>query len=213
VQSPLRILHDEIIAPGAPWSGSLRRGQIFEITDLHGQQAVDFLCYNAADPQERYSAPNTLKAAGRLGLTLDHVLYSDLANPMLTIVGDSFGGHDTIGGCCSAASNLMLYGVKDCPGCRENFLTGLARFGLGRRDIVPNVNFFMRVAIAADGAAAIAPAASPPGSRVQVAASMDLLIALSNCPQVHNPANGYAPSEIRIAIAETVVRPAGGDGS
>lgn len=200
--SPLRIVHDEIIAPGAPWSGRLQRGQILEITDLKGKQAVDFLCYNARDPEERYSAPNTLKAAGRLGLSRGHVLFSDLANPMLEIIGDGYGGHDTIGGCCSAASNLMLYGVTDCPGCRENFLTGLLRFGMGRRDIVPNVNFFMRVAVAPDGQAAIAPASSLPGTYVQLQARMDLLVALSNCPQINNPANGYNPSEIRLAIAE-----------
>jgi hypothetical protein len=92
-------------------------GQLLRIVDIKGRQAVDFLCYNASDTEERYSAPNTLKAAATLSLTRGHILYSDLANPMFEIVDDTFGGHDTIGGCCSAPSNRMLYGVEGClPG-------------------------------------------------------------------------------------------------
>jgi urea carboxylase-associated protein 1 len=193
---------DGVIPAGAPWAGRIRSGQSLRITDLKGRQAVDFLCYNANDIEERYNAPNTLKAAATLSLTTGHVLYSDLANPMFEIVDDTFGGHDTIGGCCSAPSNRMLYGVEDCPGCRENFLTALAAFGMTRRDIVPNVNFFMQVAISATGTAAIAPAVSAAGSYVELAAKMDLLVAISNCPQMNNPANGYNPTPIKITISD-----------
>jgi uncharacterized protein len=136
---------DEIIPAGAPWSCIVRSGAVLRITDLEGQQAVDFLCHNAAAPEERYHAPNTMKAAGSIFLTTGHKLYSDIARPIFTIIEDQFGGHDTIGGCCSAPSNQMLYGVTNCPGCRENFLAALSRHELGRRDIVPNINWFMRV--------------------------------------------------------------------
>jgi urea carboxylase-associated protein 1 len=193
---------DGVVPAGAPWAGRIRSGQSLRITDLKGRQAVDFLCYNAHDIEERYSAPNTLKAAATLSLTTGHVLYSDLANPMFEIVDDTFGGHDTIGGCCSAPSNRMLYGVEDCPGCRENFLTALSAFGMTRRDIVPNVNFFMQVAISATGTATIAPAVSAAGSYVELAAKMDLLVAISNCPQMNNPANGYNPTPIKITISD-----------
>ena len=193
---------DGVVPAGAPWAGRIRSGQSLRITDLKGRQAVDFLCYNANDIEERYSAPNTLKAAATLSLTTGHVLYSDLANPMFEIVDDTFGGHDTIGGCCSAPSNRMLYGVEDCPGCRENFLTALSAFGMTRRDLVPNVNFFMQVAISATGTAAIAPAVSAAGSYVELAAKMDLLVAISNCPQMNNPANGYNPTPIKITISD-----------
>ena len=191
---------DEIVPAGAPWTGLVRRGQVLRITDLEGQQAVDFLCYNAVEPEERYHAPNTVKAAGSIFLTTGHTLYSDVARPMLTIVEDQFGGHDTIGGCCSAPSNQMLYGVSNCPGCRENFLTGLARHGLGRRDIVPNVNFFMRVPVTADGSAAVALGVSPPGCQVALRAEMDAIVALSNCPQINNPCNNFNPTPIRVQI-------------
>ena len=191
---------DEIVPAGAPWAGIVRQGQVLRITDLEGQQAVDFLCYNAAEPEERYHAPNTVKAAGTIFLTTGHTLYSDVARPMFVIVEDQFGGHDTIGGCCSAPSNQMLYGVSNCPGCRENFLTGLARHGLGRRDIVPNVNFFMRVPVTADGSAAVALGISPPGCQVALRAEMDAIVALSNCPQINNPCNNFNPTPIRVQI-------------
>lgn len=191
---------DEIVPAGAPWSAVVPRGRVLRLTDLHGRQAVDFLCYNAADPEERYHAPNTLKAAGTLFLTTGHALLSDVARPIFTIAEDGFGGHDTIGGCCSAPSNRLLYGVADCPGCRENFLQALARHGLGRRDIVPNVNFFMRVPVERDGRVGIAPGVSPPGCQVALRAEMDALAVISNCPQVNNPCNGYNPTSVRVEI-------------
>jgi len=194
-------LLDEVVPAGKPWSGIVKQGQLLRIVDLEGQQAVDFLCYNAREPEERYHAPNTIKAAGSVALTKGHVLYSDVARAIFTIVEDSFGGHDTIGGCCSAPSNAMLYGVKDCPGCRENFLAGLRHHGLGRRDIVPNINFFMRVPVGQAGDAAIALGASAPGSFVELRAEMEALAVISNCPQINNPCNGFKPTPIRVVIS------------
>jgi uncharacterized protein len=191
-----------IVPAGAPWSGIVRQGQVLRITDLEGQQAVDFLCYNAADPKERYHAPNTMKAAGSIFLTTGHKLYSDIARPIFTIIEDQFGGHDTIGGCCSAPSNRMLYGVENCPGCRENFMTALAAHGLGRRDIVPNINWFMRVLVGGDGGASIALGVSPAGCQVALRAEMDALAVISNCPQINNPCNNFKPTPIRVEISD-----------
>jgi urea carboxylase-associated protein 1 len=196
-----RIILDEIVPARAPWGGTVMRGQRLRIIDSEGRQAVDFLCYNLRDREERYSAPNTIKAAGTISLTAGHTLYSDLARPIFKIVEDSYGSHDTIGGCCSAPSNLMLYGVPDCPGCRENFLAALAKFDMGRRDVVPNVNFFMRVPVERGGTAAIARGDSPAGSYVELEAAMDAIVAISNCPQINNPANDYNPTPIRVVIS------------
>jgi uncharacterized protein len=196
------IILDRIIPAGAPWSGIVRKGQRLRIIDTHGRQAVDFLCYNEQDREERYFAPNTIKAAGTISLTKGHVLYSDQAQALFTILEDTYGSHDTIGGACSAASNYMLYGVKDCPGCRENFLKGLAPFGMGRRDVVPNINFFMQVPVEGAGNAAIARGDSAPGSYVELRAEMDVIAVISNCPQVNNPANDYNPTPIQVVIAE-----------
>jgi uncharacterized protein len=196
-----QIVLDQIIAAGAPWSGIVKRDQHLRIVDTHGSQAVDFLCYNANDREERYFAPNTIKAAGTISLTKGHVLYSDQARPLFTIVEDTYGSHDTIGGACSAASNYLLYGVKNCSGCRENFLKGLEQFGMGRRDIVPNINFFMRVPVERAGQAAIARGDSLPGSYVELRAEMDAIAVISNCPQINNPANDYNPTPIQIIIS------------
>jgi uncharacterized protein len=197
-----RIVFDEVVPAGAPWSGVVAKGQRLRIIDLEGRQAVDFLCYNASDRSERYFAPNTIKAAGTISLTKGHVLYSDQAQALFTIVEDSYGSHDTIGGACSAASNLLLYGVKDCPGCRENFLKGLSKFDMSRRDIVPNINFFMRVPVERGGDAAIARGDSEPGSYIELRAEMDALAVISNCPQINNPCNDYKPTPIQIVILE-----------
>lgn len=195
-----QIALDQTIAAGAPWSGIVKKGQHLRIVDTHGRQAVDFLCYNAKDREERYFAPNTIKATGTISLTKGHVLYSDQAQPLFTIIEDTYGSHDTIGGACSAASNYMLYGAKNCPGCRENFLKGLQQFGMGRRDIVPNINFFMRVPVESAGGAAIARGDSLPGSYVELRAEMDVIAVISNCPQINNPANDYNPTPIQITI-------------
>jgi len=196
------VVLDQVVPACAEWSGIIKKGQHLRIVDSEGKQAVDFLCYNANDREERYFAPNTLKAAGTISLTKGHVLYSDQAQALFTIVEDTYGSHDTIGGACSAASNQMLYSVEDCPGCRENFLKALAPHGMGRRDVVPNINFFMRVPVEREGTAAIARGDSPPGSYVELRAEMDVLAVLSNCPQINNPANDYNPTSIQVIVTE-----------
>ncbi|MFO0998486.1 MAG: DUF1989 domain-containing protein [Alphaproteobacteria bacterium] len=196
-------MSDEIVPARAPWSATLEGGQILRIVDVEGQQGVDFLCYNAADPLERYHAPNTIKRARTLALTTGHSFYSDIARPMMTITADTVGHHDTIGGCCSAPSNEMLYGAKGVPGCRENFLTALSRYGLGRRDIVPNLNFFANVPVRQGNALAdlvFEESLSRAGDFLDIRAEMDVICAISNCPQVNNPASGGKPTPIRVII-------------
>ena len=196
---------DDVIPPGRPWIGVVKRGQLLRIIDLKGRQGVDFLCYNAARPEERYHAPNTLKAAGTLRLTTGHTLYSDEARPIFMLTADTCSGyHDTIAGCCSAPSNELLYAVEDCPGCRENFLEALGAHGLGRRDIVPNVNFFCNVPVGEAGRLAetvFTDAPSRPGDYVELRAEMDALAVISNCPQINNPCAGGAPSPIRVTVS------------
>ncbi len=198
-----KVLSDDTVAPGAPWSAVVEAGCRLRIVDLAGHQGVDFLCYNEAEPEERYNAPNTLKASRNLGLTTGTVLYSDYARPLMTIVADSCGGHDTIGGCCSAWSNRMLYGVAGVPGCRENFLQALAAHGLGWRDIVPNINFFCSVPVMEAGRLAdsvFVEGRSEAGDYVELQADMRVLAVLSNCPQVNNPCNEGRPSPIRVLV-------------
>ena len=199
------IISNEIVPPGSPWSAVVSKGDYLSIVDLEGEQGVDFLCYNVHNPEERYHAPNTLKAIQTLKLTAGHHLYSDIARPIFTLAHDSCNGHDTIAGCCSAHSNEMLYGVSNIPGCRENFLTALAEHGLGRKDIVPNINFFCDVPV--DGnqmsSTVFVGGASKPGDYVSLQANMDALAVISNCPQMNNPCNNGKPTAIRVIISRT----------
>jgi len=193
---------DVVLPAGAYWARVIRRRGTLRIVDLEGQQAVDFLCYNAARPEERYNAADTIKIAGSVFLTKGMSLYSGHGRKLLTIVEDTCGYHDTIAGCCSAESNEVRYGVRGTPNCRDNFLRALEPFGLGLRDIVANVNWFMYVPIGPDGRMTIADGRSRPGDYVELVAEMDVLAVISNCPQVNNPACGYRPTPIRVQVRD-----------
>ncbi len=196
----MKILYEKIIPACSNWSKVILDGQVLKITDIHGSQAVDFLCFADEDRQERYNAPNTLKAAGTIALTKGHHLYSDLARPLFTIIEDTFIGHDTIGGCCSTHSNKMLYDVDGVTGCRENFLNALAEHGMGRRDIVPNVNFFMEFPVSEDDGGAISTGRSIAGDFVSLKANLNVLAVISNCPQINNPCNAFNPTAIKVEV-------------
>lgn len=199
----MTVVNEQVIPAGRPWSAVIKQGQRLRIVDIEGNQGVDFLCYSVASPEERYHAANTLKKSGTLLLTTGHTLYSDVARPLMTIVEDTCGTHDTIGGCCSAPSNEMLYGVKSAPGCRENFLSELAKHGLGRRDIVANLNFFCSVPVHERNRLeplTFAPSPSRAGNYIELRAEMDVLAVISNCPQVNNPCNSGHPTPIRVVI-------------
>jgi urea carboxylase-associated protein 1 len=196
-QSPVL---EEIVPARQGWAHRVARGDTLVITDLEGQQAVDFLCFDADDPGDRYSATNTVKVQGNVYLGLGSVLYADSGRTLMTVIEDTIGRHDTIYGCCSIPNNRLRYGVETTESCYSNFETVLAPYGLGREAIVANVNWFMSVPILEDGSAGVAEAALQPGSKVALRADHDVLAALSNCPQMHNPCNGYNPTPIRVQV-------------
>jgi uncharacterized protein YcgI (DUF1989 family) len=143
---------------------------------------------------------NTIKVQGNVYIQKGSVLYSDRGAALFTVIADSSGQHDTIYGCCSEANNFLRYGVRGTPNCYANFREMLRQFGLDERSIVGNINFFMQVPILPDGGAGVAADVSPPGSFVELRAERDVLAVLSNCPQMHNPCNGYNPTPIRVTI-------------
>ena len=198
VPSGAIVLEDSTVAAGLPWSGRVDEGEYLVLVDLAGQQAIDFLCYNAHDPQERYHAPNTIKLQGNIYLGRDSVLWSVRARRMMTIVEDSCGGHDTIFGCCSFELDDVRYGQRNPRACQQNFETELARHGLDTTAIVPNINFFMRVPVQADGSATIVDGWSRPGDHVSLRAEMNVLVVISNCPEALNPATGAGPTPVRV---------------
>jgi urea carboxylase-associated protein 1 len=195
------ITYDFVVPARQPWSRVIKRGEVLRLIDLEGQQAVDFLCYNAEDPGDRYNSMNTVKVQGNSYVGKGTVLYSDAGMPLFTVIEDTLGRHDTVYGCCSNPNNYLRYRVRTTESCYSNFLTELAKHGLDRSAIVSNVNFFMQVPIESDGAAGVAADVSPPGSYVDLRAEMDVLAVLSNCPQMHNPCNGYNPTPIRVVVS------------
>ncbi len=198
-----RVIADTVVPARQPWSAILNKGQVLRLVDLEGQQAIDFLCFNAEDPSERYHAPNTIKVPRNIFLGKGSILRSSLARPMMTIVEDTCGRHDTIFGCCSFEVDEVRYGETNAECCQRNFERELAKHGLDKGSVVPNVNFFMYVPVDSDGEAQIRESLSRPGDYVDLRAEMDLLAVLSNCPEELNDATGASgPTPIRALIYE-----------
>jgi urea carboxylase-associated protein 1 len=210
---PARAVVDEIVPAGEPWMKRIDRGQVFRIVDLEGNQAVDTIFYSAADPVERYSLTHTIQAQGALYLTTGSRLMSSEGRPMLTIVADTCGRHDTLGGACACESNMVRYAIekRSMHSCRDSFLLAIAREEervgeagryprLSKRDIVSNINFFMNVPVTPDGGLSFADGVSAGGRYVEMRAERDVVALISNCPQLNNPCNAYNPTPIRVLI-------------
>ncbi|MDA7525808.1 urea carboxylase-associated family protein [Verrucomicrobiales bacterium] len=192
------------VLAGDHWMHEVRKGQTFRILDLEGNQAADTLFYNAHNPEERYSASDTIQQQSNLYLTSGSALISNEGNTLLTIVADTCGRHDTVGGACSRESNTMRYALDKEPmhACRDSFICGLSHWGqgLGKRDITCNINFFMNVPVTPEGRLTFEDGISAPGRYVEMRAEMDVLALISNCPQLNNPCNGYNPTPVQVLI-------------
>ncbi len=197
---PGRVVSDEIVAAGAYWYRKIPKGTVLRIVDLEGCQAVDTLVYDAARSDVRYNAPNTVKLAKSVYVSKGVVLYDDMAQPMMTVIEDTVGRHDTLAGCCSREINTVRYGQPGKWSCRDNFLAALSKLGMNGRDIPPNVNFFMHVPVGGDGEIHIADGISKPGDYVDLRAEKDVLVVISNCPQEQNPCCGGKPTPIQLII-------------
>ncbi|SEL45796.1 urea amidolyase associated protein UAAP2 [Rhodococcus maanshanensis] len=199
---PGAVVLDETVGARGPWSAIVRAGDVLTIVDLHGNQAVDTLFYAADDHAVRYSAAATVAAQRNLFLSTGSVLRADDSSALMTIVADEVGNHDTVGGACSQESNTLRYGhhTKHQHACVENFLAEGAKWGLGKRDLVSNINFFMNVPVDADGTLGIVDGLSAPGKRLALRAEVDALVLVSNCPQINNPCNGFDPTEVRMIV-------------
>jgi hypothetical protein len=202
-----KAIYDATIPANKPWSHVVRRGQVLRIVDLEGQQAVDTLFYSAADTSERYSAQDTILNQNAPYVSTGTQLVSNRGRIMATVVADSCGRHDTSAGACSCEANTVRFGqhTRYMHACRENFLIEVGKHGMTKRDIVPNINFFMNVPIEPDGKLAIVDGVSNPGDYVDVLAAMDVIAVISNCPQVNNPCNGFNPTPVRVLVFDPSV--------
>ncbi len=194
------VLEDTVVNAGKPWSRVIKAGEYLRLIDLEGQQAIDFICYNADDPLDRYNAANTVKLNGNIYLGKGAGLWSLRARKMMTIIEDTCGMHDTIGGCCSRECNEVRYNVKNTPSCQEILTRELEVHGLSERDVVANINFFMYVPVSDNGDIAISDSRSKAGDYLDLRAEMNVLVIISNCPQKDNPACGFNPTPVRMIV-------------
>ena len=195
----------ETIDAGDYYMKVVKAGQVLRILDLEGNQAADTLFYNADDPSERYSAIDTVREQGNVYLTAGSKLLSNEGNLMLEMVADTCGRHDTLGGACATESNTVRYDLnKKCMhACRDSWLLAVAeneQFGMSKRDITHNINFFMNVPVTADGGLSFADGISGAGKYVEMKAAMDVIVLISNCPQLNNPCNAYNPTPVEVLI-------------
>lgn len=193
------------VAAGDYHIGTVKAGQTLRILDLEGNQAADTLFYSAADPSERYSAMDTIREQGNVYLTTGSVLRSNENTPMLEIVADTCGRHDTLGGACATESNTVRYDLeKRCMhACRDSWMLAVAEhpeYGISKRDISHNINFFMNVPVTQEGGLTFEDGISAPGKYVEMTALMDVVVLISNCPQLNNPCNGYNPTPIELLV-------------
>ena len=206
--SPARTLtnavQDHYIPAEAPFSTVVKKDQILRIEDSYGQQAIDTLFYNAEDFSERYSSQDTMREQGAAYISTGTKIISSEGRVMAVMTADTCGRHDTSAGACSCESNTVRFGhyTKYLHACRDNFVLEVSKHGMSKRDVVPNINFFMNVPIEPSGEMTIVDGISAPGDYVELKAEMDVLLVISNCPQINNPCNGFDPTPVRVLVWE-----------
>ena len=212
------LLFEDTLAPGGVWSHILKRGTALRMTDTDGGANVGAIFYNADCLVERLNLPDTLKAQHIARIARNAALYSDMGRVLCSVTQDTLGWHDVFCGCLDAAATAAKYGEARYQerrngfhkNAQDGFLLELEKYGLGPRDLSPNINFFSKVSVGADGALAYQPDFSPPGSFVELRAEMNVLVMLSTCPHPLDPRPNYAPKPVHLAVRR-VPPPAAGD--
>ena len=201
---PEQAIYDHVIKAGDHWMRLIKAGQVIRIVDMEGNQAADTLFYNADDTEDRYSACDTIATQCALYLTTGTQLISTRGTELLTIVADTCGRHDTLGGACSRESNTMRYAHDKEPmhACRDSFIRGVQNWEphMDKRDITCNINFFMNVPVTPDGELDFADGISAPGRYVELQAICNVACLISNCPQLNNPCNAYNPTPVQVLV-------------
>lgn len=185
---------------GECFTAELHQGDILRVTDIGGQQVGDLIAFALDDLSEKFWISNTIRLNGTIYVTNGHTLYSELSRPMLTIVEDTCGRHDLLAGSCNSEIDKVRYGVEDHFGCVENFVRGLGRWGIARTDIPMSLNLFMNCPVHSDGSWSIQEPISKPGDHIHLRAEMNVLVAISNCPQDLNPCNAAHPGPLQVTV-------------
>ncbi len=211
------VLWQEYVRGGDCWSHILKRGTSLRIIDEEGGANAPALFFNAHHPAERYNMPDTLKAQHTAHLTRGFVLYSDMGRVLCSVTDDTCGWHDPLGGHMTSSQSDHKYGRTGYQqvrnefhrNSRDNFLIEMAKYGLGRRDLSANLNFFSKIVVDLDGALRYIEGHSKPGSCVELRAEMDALVILDTCQHPLDPEPGYHPKPLQLEIRS--VPPAGPD--
>jgi urea carboxylase-associated protein 2 len=203
-----RTLFREDLVGGGTWSHVLKRHSVLRLVDLEGSANVSALFYNADERLERYSMPDTLKAQYTAYLTRGRVLMSDMGRVLCSIVGDTCGWHDTLCGHSDAALVARRHGRKRYQEARngfyrnahDNFLVELGKWGLGKQDIVPNLNFFSKVVTDAAGDFSFVSGHSLPGATVDLRAEMNVLVVITAVAHPLDPSVEYQARPASISV-------------
>jgi urea carboxylase-associated protein 1 len=201
----------QLVPAGEYWIDSIKKDQVLRIVDVEGNQAADTLFFNAADISDRYSAVDTIREQRNVYLSCGSRLLSTCGNVLAEITADTVGRHDTLGGACAAESNTVRYALdkRTMHSCRDSYLLAVAKhdhLGIGKRDLSHNINFFMNVPVTPEGGLTFADGLSGPGQYVEMRAAMDIIVLISNCPQLNNPCNAYNPTPLEVLIWNPDVR-------
>jgi len=199
--APGPVIWEETIAPGGYATRRLSRGTRLRLVDLHGDGCASLLLFNAENPLERLNVADTLKVQWNGYLGAGKLLLSDMGRVLMSILEDTAATHDAFCGASSEVSNARKYGegknYGPHPNARDRFMLGVAKHGLGRKDVHPCVNLFKGARITDDGT--ILPHVGPfaPGRQVILRAEMDLLVVLANCPHVLDPRPDWTVTALR----------------
>ena len=203
---PAKVLWEERVPGGAHWSGVLRRGVTLRLTDTLGGANVSMLFYNWENTLERYNMADTLKGQHTAFLTTGNVCYSDMGRVICSITGDTCGWHDTICGVSNAAGVNARYGEASYQEFRNDYhrngydslINELSKYGLGRRDLVSNLNLFSKVTVNSDGSMQFHAGNSRAGDTVDLRFEMSALVVLSTCQHPLDPDGTYRPRDVDL---------------
>ena len=206
--NPSPALYTKTLTGAGLWSGVIGRGKTLRLTDREGGANVGVLLYNADLTVERYNMPDTLKGQHIFHLRHPFCLHSDMGRLLASITADTVGWHDTVGGCSDARLVTEKYGEKTYQAARndfhrngrECFLIELAKWGLGERDLVPNLNLFSKVVADEAGRLAFASGHSPAGSVVDLRLEMNTLVVLNTCQHPLDPDPTYHPRSVQLEV-------------
>ena len=203
--APKNAKNRTLIPAGEYYFAPLYQGESLRIVDVKGNEAADTLFFDLHDPSERYSAVDTLREQKNVYLSTGSVLRSNRNRPLLTISADTCGRHDTLGGACASESNTVRYGLEKryMHSCRDNWMLAIAEhpeFAIDKRDIAHNINFFMNVPITPQGRLTFADGISAAGKYVEMIAEKDVIVLISNCPQLNNPCSGFDPTPLEVIV-------------